>query len=56
MFRAFLTATSLCMLCAGAARAQGCWEGEFTIASCWNSLVVDVPEGRSDEGLVLCHS
>jgi hypothetical protein len=53
MLRAFLTATLLCVLHAGTAHAQEGWEGEFTITSCWNFLAVDVPEGRSDEGLAI---
>ena len=53
MHRAILIAVSLCVLCAGTARSQEGWEGEFTITSSWNSLAVDVPEGGSAEGLAI---
>lgn len=53
MHRTFLIAMLPCVFYAGTAHAQEGWEGEFTITSSWNSLAVDVPEGRSDEGLAI---
>jgi hypothetical protein len=53
MLRASLTALSLTLICAGTVHAQTDWEGEFTITSNWNLLAMDVPEGKSDEGLAI---
>src|SRR4051794_29032986 len=53
MPRIGLTASLLTVICAGTVRAQSDWEGEFTITSRWNLLAIDVPEGRSDEGLAI---
>ena len=53
MLRVGLTAMSLTVICAGTVRAQTDWGGEFTITSRWNLLAIDVPGGRSDEGLAI---
>jgi len=53
MHRICLTAVLLSVICGGTVRAQTGWEGEFTITSHWNHLAIDVPEGRSDDGLAI---
>jgi hypothetical protein len=53
MLRVCLTAMLLSVICAGTVHAQMDWGGEFTITSSWNLLAIDVPEGRSDEGLAI---
>ena len=53
MLRLCLSAMLLSVICAGTVHAQMGWEGEFTITSRWNLLAIDVPEGKSDEGLAI---
>ena len=53
MLRVGLTGMLLMVICAGTVHAQMVWEGEFTITSSWNLLAIDVPEGKSEEGLAI---
>jgi hypothetical protein len=43
----------LAVISSAAVHALENWDGEFTITSAWNSLAMDVPEGRSVEGLAI---
>lgn len=53
MLRAWMSVVLLIGVGAGLARAQSDWDGEFTITSGWSRLAIDVPEGRSTDGLAL---
>ncbi len=53
MHRIGLIAMCLTVIFAATVYSQMDWEGEFTITSSWNHLAIDVPEGKTDEGLAI---